>query len=134
MKTIKWLCRAAVLLLSLSAFSACEDIYEDEYDSLFHKDAEGNEVCYMRTNYKIGWSVTKVPFMVYYSGSWKAFFKEDESQPEVDWAFLDRSSGKGVGFLRLCCTTNTGADRSVVVVIKCDNGESVDIRFTQEGK
>ena len=55
-----------------------------------------------------------------------------EFTEDVDWAYLDRNSGSGVTYIHVGVLQNdSGAERTAVIRLTCDNGETADISITQ---
>ena len=67
-----------------------------------------------------------LPIYISYSGSWEAFIPEED----VDWAFLEKTKGRGTGYLNLCYTTNKDIMRTLTIRMVFDSGETVDITTT----
>ena len=116
------------LLTALCLASACDDRFEERYDSLFWTDAEGASHSYMTTGYELGWEEGTLPLTVYYSGRWTAALSDGDG-----WASVDTPSGNGVGWLHISYRNNrNGKERTATVAISCANGERVDITLRQK--
>lgn len=122
---MKVLIKAAVILL-LGAVS-CSKEYVEEYSTIYRTDKDGNKVCRLFTEYNVNAATASHAMVIYYSGNWTVEFTED-----VDWAYLDRNSGSGVTYIHVGVLQNdSGAERTAVIRLTCDNGETADISITQ---
>lgn len=109
------------------SISSCSKDYVEEYNSIYRTDAEGNTVPRMFTWYDVTSSTGTLAIAIYYSGSWTISFAE-----EPDWAYLDKTSGEGVQYIHVgYLQNNTGNNRSLLLKLSCDNGESLDITINQ---
>lgn len=124
---MKRIFQVSLFVLSMLAAVSCSKEYEEKYDSIYRTDAEGNEVPRMFTWYDIASSTGTLPIVIYYSGSWTVDFAE-----EPGWAYLDRKSGTGVSYIHVgYLQNNTGNNRSLLLKLSCDNGETLDITINQ---
>ncbi len=97
------------------------------YDSLYRVGPDGEKYCLLPQLYKIAKVGDRLLILVDYSGAWEVSLDE-----QTDWAFLDRTSGHGQEYVRLCYNgNNTTSERTATVTITCDNGESVAISIIQ---
>ena len=119
----------SVMLSAALMAGSCSDVYEFGYDSMYYTGPEGEEGCYIPQEYNLTYESGKLPLYITYSGSWEAYIVED-----VDWAFMDRRSGKGPGYVRLFYTTNKGEQRILTARVSLDNGDVVDIAVNQKAK
>lgn len=110
--------------------ASCSESYTFGHDDMFYTGPDGETYCYMVQKYNLSSSSGKLPIMLSYTGSWEASIVEND----VNWAFIDRTSGNGTGYIRLFYTTNTGDKRTLTLRLSCDNGENVEITVTQKGK
>lgn len=122
--------RIIKLLFALSLLAAapsCSKDYEERYDSIFRTDFDGNKVPIMFTWYDVNSSTGTLAIVIYYSGGWTVGFADDP-----DWAYIDRTSGHGVHYIHVGYLQNgTGADRSLLLKLRCDNGEELEITINQ---
>ncbi|MBR0247191.1 MAG: BACON domain-containing protein [Bacteroidales bacterium] len=122
--------RQLVILLTvfLGVFAiSCSKTYEETYPSLFRTDEAGNRVPRMFTWYDISSASGTLAIPIYYSGNWQIRFAEEST-----WAYLDRNSGTGVVPLHVGYLQNsTGATRTLILKLTCDNGELLDITIIQ---
>jgi hypothetical protein len=121
-----------VLLFLSVVFMAgsCSESYTFGHDNLFYTGPDGETYCRMVQKYNLSSASGKLPILLSYSGSWDASIVEED----IDWAFIDRTSGNGTGYIRLFYTTNTGDKRTLTLRLACDNGENVEITVTQKAK
>lgn len=117
-----------ILVALLGAFAAsCEKAYEESYHSLFRTDEAGNRVPRMFTWYDVTSATGTLAIPIYYSGKWTVQFAEDSS-----WAYLDRTEGTGIVTIHVGYLQNdTGAMRSLILRLTCDNSETLDITINQ---
>lgn len=124
---MKRIFQLSFIALSMLAVVSCGKEYEEKYMSIYRTDAEGNEVPRMFTWYDITSSTGTLPIVIYYSGSWTVDFAE-----EPGWAYLDRTSGSGVSYIHVgYLQNNTGNNRSLLLKLSCDNGETLGITINQ---
>lgn len=108
---------------------SCSKDYVETYDTLFRTDAEGNSVPRMFTWYDVTSSTGTLAIVVYYSGEWTVNFAD-----EPDWAYLDKTGGKGVQYIHVGYLQNNSSNtRALLLKLNCDNGESLDITINQAG-
>ena len=118
MKNIFYL--VSVLFAAL-VFSSCEK------ENLYGVGPDGQTYCRIPQLYNIGKVGGKLLILVDYPGQWEVSLDQ-----QTTWAFLDRTNGKGLEYVRLCYDGNTTAsERQAVVTLSCDNGETVDISVIQ---
>lgn len=119
-----------LLLIPVLMLAGCTKTFEEQYDSIYRIGPDGGQYCNMPVNYEIAGESGRLSLNVLYSGSWTATLDDT-----VNWAFLSRGSGTGISWLRLYYTSNNGVgQRTAVITLTCDNGESAEITVTQEGK
>lgn len=126
---MKRIINITISALVLLALASCSKEYVEDYSTIYRTDKDGNKVCRLFTSYDFGSSTASHAMVIYYSGEWEIDFVEP-----VDWAYLDRTSGKGVTFLHVGVLENEGSERMAVLRLKCDNGEVADITITQSSK
>lgn len=107
----------------------CSERFEHEYDSLYYMGPDTTEYCHMPLKYSLSSSSGKLPVLVTYSGSWDASLDS-----LTDWAFLDRKSGDGIGYIRMFYTSNPDTLRTTAITLVCDNGDEAQIIVEQKGK
>lgn len=119
-----------ISILALSVLSSCEPRFEEYYGSIYRTDAEGNMVPLMVTSYKVRSDNGSLPILVTYSGSWTVSFTDS-----CPWAYLDRSSERGVKYFHVGYLRNDSPqERNVTVKLSCDNGETLEIAINQAAK
>ena len=119
-----------IIALILGLLSSCSKPYEERYDSLYYDNPYTGERCSrMFTSYELTAIGDAVAIVVYYSGEWTAALPED-----CGWAYITRTAYEGVKTMHFVYSTNDGEERSTVLTIKADNGETLDITFTQSSK
>lgn len=104
---------SAVLLLS-----SCDKRFEENWEKLA-VDIK---------SLSIGASKAKMPYYVYYNGSWSAEITEGS-----EWFTLENASGTGEGMMHLRCEPNTGLSRKGAFRITADNNQTIDVKVTQGG-
>ncbi len=107
----------------------CSERFEHDYDSLYYMGPDTTEYCHMPLKYSLSSSSGKLPVLVTYSGSWDASLDS-----LTDWAFLDRKSGDGIGYIRMFYTSNPDTLRTTAITLVCDNGDEAQIIVEQKGK
>ena len=116
--------------MALGAVSSCTKPYVEQYDSLYYTNPYTGEQCsHMFTDYELSAIGDAVALVVYYSGGWTASLPED-----CDWAYITRTAYEGVKTMHFVYSTNDGPERSTVLTISTDNGETLEVTFTQLSK
>ena len=118
-----------VALVALICLPACTKTVAYGYDSLYYTGPDGTSLCRIPQAYTLPAEHGKLPLMIPYKGEWKASLENGE-----EWAFLDGTQMAGSGYVRLMYTTNAGPERELMLVISCENGESVGIAVHQNEK
>lgn len=97
------------------------------YESIYTTGPDGKEYCCIQQTYNVGIVAGKLLIMANYSGAW-----EMSLDPSVDWAFLDKTSGNGLEYVRLHYNPNvTGTERTALITFTCDNGQVAEITVNQ---
>lgn len=121
---------AIIILAMVLGAASCTKPYEEVYDSLYYTNPyTGVVTSHMFTSYDLGAIGDAVALVVYYSGSWTASLPDD-----CDWAYLTRTAYTGVKTMHFVYSTNDGPARETVLTITADNGETLDITFSQSSK
>lgn len=105
-----------VLLIAVLLFASCNKPYKTELDLSVSQEkillpSSLGGYCYVT---------------VFSNSSW-----EVELQPSVDWARLDVSAGRGIGYVRFEYDDNLGSEQRSVDVVASGSGKTCRIVVTQ---
>ncbi|MBQ6688021.1 MAG: Ig domain-containing protein [Bacteroidales bacterium] len=107
-----------IILISaaLCLLNSCNGKFEESYDSLKLDMSE----------YELLLEGGRFMVYVYYNGSWTM-----ELPSDVTWARIEEGSGTGIGYAYVVYDMGIPEDRSAVVTVTADNGETATFTISQ---
>lgn len=127
MMSVRQFSRLAALATALLCVLNCSEKYEYGYDSLYYAGPDGALLCRIPQTYNLPAAQGKLPLVVPYAGQWHTSLEGGSG-----WASVDAGTMRGPGYVHLFYEANPGEERSLLLLIGCDNGETVEISVRQE--